>query len=215
MSDDWRLRIGLRESGHVHALTERLEASELEHDLEASFHDRLVISRDGEDVFCYAGSREQAEGAEELIRSLAAEHGWHPEFELRRWHESAEQWEDPDVPLPQSDAERTAEHEALVQTERQELQARGYPEFEVRVQFGSHREAVAFAEKLRQEGLPSARRWKYLVIAASDEDSATALAARLRSEAGPGATVTAEGSGQVAYDERPRNPFWFLGGLGG
>ena len=214
MSDDWRLRIGLRESGHVHALTDRLEAAELEHDLETSFHDRLVVSRDGEDVFCYAGSREQAERAMELIRSLATEHDWHPNFELRRWHESAERWEDPDIPVPQSDAERIAEHEALVQTERQELETRGYPEFEVRVQFGSHREAVAFAEKLRQEGLPNARRWKYLVIGAPDEDSAKALAARLRRDA-PQATVTAEGSGKVAYDERPHSPFWFLGGLAG
>jgi hypothetical protein len=215
VSDDWRLRIGLREGGHIHALTERLEASELEHDLETSFHDRLVVSRDGEDVFCYAGSREQAEQAAELIRALATEHGWHPDFELRRWHASAEQWEDPDVPLPQSDAERTAEHEALIQTERQELQARGYPEFEVRVQFGSHREAVRFAEKLRKEGLPSARRWKYLVVGASDEDGASALAVRLRREVGPEATVTTEATGKVAYDERPPNPFWFLGGLGG
>jgi hypothetical protein len=215
MSDDWRLRIGLHESGHGHKLTERLEASELEHDLETEFHDRLVVSHDGDQVFCYAGSREQAERAETLVRSLAANHGLHADLELRRWHQSAERWEDPDVPLPQSDAERSAEHEAVVQSERQELRARGYPEFEVRVDFGSHREAVAFAEKLRQEGLPSVRRWKYLVVGVTDEDSAKALAERLRGEAEPGTTVTAEGSGRVAYDETPRSPFWFLGGLAG
>jgi hypothetical protein len=59
------------------------------------------------------------------------------------------------------------------------------------------------------------RRWKYLLIGATDEDTANALAERLRSEAGPDAKVTAEGSGQAAYDERPSNPFAFLGGLGG
>ena len=215
MSDDWRLRISLRESGHVHKLAERLEGSELEHDLETSFHDRLVVSHEGGEVFCYAGSREQVEGAEDLVRSLATEHGWHAAYDLQRWHESAQQWEDPDVPLPQSDAERTAEHAELIQRERQELQVSGSPEFEVRVEFSSHSEALAVAEKLRQEGLPSVRRWKYLVIGATDEDSASALAARLRREAGAGSTVTVEGSGRVAYDERPRSPFWFLGGLAG
>jgi hypothetical protein len=215
MSDDWRLRISLHEGGHAHKLTEHLEASELEHDLETTFHDRLVVSRDGEELFCYAGSREQIEGAQDVVRALATEHGWHPELELRRWHESAEQWEDPDLPVAQDDAERAAEHGELVQREREEIEERGYPEFEVRVQFASHHEAVAFAKKLTQEGLPTVRRWKYLVIATTDEDAANALAARIRTEAGPGSTVIVEGSGQVAYDERPPNPFWFLGGLGG
>jgi hypothetical protein len=68
---------------------------------------------------------------------------------------------------------------------------------------------------MRQEGLPIARRWKYLVVGAADQDSAEALAARLRDEAPPGSTVTAEGSGSAAYSERPSNPFWFLGGLSG
>ena len=215
MSDDWRLRVALHEPGHIHALTERLEASELEHDLETEFHDKLAVSHDGDDVFLYAGSREPAERAEALVRSLAAEHGWHADFELRRWHASAEQWEDPDVPLPQTDAERTAEHAALIETERRELQDRGYPEFEVRVQFGSHREAVAFSEKLRDEGLPNAHRWKYLVVAASDEDSANALAERLRRESGDGTEVTVEGTSEAAYEERPTSRFWFLGGLSG
>ena len=215
MSDDWRLRVALHQGGHAHKLAERLDASELEHQLEASFHDRLVVSREGDELFCYAGSRDQAEAAEKLVRSIAAEHGWDADYELRHWHESAELWEDPDVPLPQTDAERADEHAALIQREREELEKRGRPEFEVRVQFDSRHDAAAFAETLSKEGLPTARRWKYLVVGATDEDSANALASRLRDEAPPGTTVTAEGTGSAAYDERPANPFWFLGGLAG
>jgi len=215
MSDDWRLRIAVREGGHAHKLTERLHASDLEHELEASFRDRLVVSREGVELFCYASSRDQAEGAQALVRSVAAEHGWHADCELRHWHEAAEQWEEPDVPLPKTDSERTAEHAVLIESEREEEEKSGEPEFEVRVQFESHHDAVAFADKLRQEGLPTARRWKYLVVGATDEDSANRLAARIREEAPPGVTVTAEGSGRAVYDERPRSPFWFLGGLGG
>ena len=215
MSDDWRLRIALHQGGHAHKLAERLTASELEHELESSFHDRLVVSREGGELFCYTGSRDQAEAAEKLVRSLAAEHSWDADYELRHWHESAEQWEAPEVPLPQTDAERAGEHAALIEREREELEKQGQPEFEVRVQFDSHHDAVAFADKLSKEGLPTAQRWKYLVVGASDQDSADALAARLRDEAPLGTTVTAEGSGAAAYDERPANPFWFLGGLAG
>src|SRR5512135_2856427 len=131
MSDDWRLRIALHQEGVAHELAERLDASELEHELEASFHDRLVVSRDGDQLFCYAGSRDQAEAAQKLVRSIAAEHGWRAEYELRHWHESAEQWQEPDVPLPQTDAERAGEHAALIQREREELKEHGQPEFEV------------------------------------------------------------------------------------
>jgi hypothetical protein len=215
MSDDWRLRVVIHEGGAAHKLSERLHASELEHELEASFHDRLAVSHEGGELFCYASSRDQAERAQELVRSVAAQHGWRADFQLRHWHESAEQWEEPDVPLPQTDAERAAEHAELIESEHEELEEGGDPEFEVRVQFESHHDAVAFADKLRQEGLPTARRWKYLVVGAADEDSANALAARLREEAPAATTVVAEGSGRAAYDERPPNPFWFLGGLGG
>jgi hypothetical protein len=215
MSDDWRLEITLHGSTEADKLTEELEGSEAKRDLDTSFHDRLVVSGEEGAVFCYAGSREQAQSAEQLVRSLAAEHGWELDYELRRWHPAAEQWEDPDVPLPESDIERNAEHAELIERERQELDERGYPEFEVRVKFVSRHDAEDFADKLRGEGLPSARRWKYLVIGATDEDSAQALAERLRREAGPTATVIVEGSRTAAYNERPAGRFWFLGGLGG
>ena len=63
MNDDWRLRIDLHENGLAHRLGELLGAEELEHDLERSFHDRVVVSVDGAEVFCYTGTRPQAERA--------------------------------------------------------------------------------------------------------------------------------------------------------
>jgi hypothetical protein len=215
MADDWRLEICVHGQGHLRKLTERMEAGEIEHDLETAFKDRLVVSRDDETVFCYAGSREQAEAAGKVIERLATEHGWDLHLDLKRWHQAAEEWEDPDAPLPSTGAEVAEEHAELIESEREEAQERGYPEFEVRVQFDSHQAASAFADRLNDEGLANVRRWKYLLIGAADEDSANALAERLRSEAGPDATVTAEGSGRAAFDERPPNPFAFLGGLAG
>jgi hypothetical protein len=214
MSDDWRLRVDLHEDGRAHSLAERLEASELEHDLETEFHDRVVVSHDGAEIFCYTGSSAQAEAVEQLIRSLAAEHGWHLDSELKRWHASAEEWEDPDKELPESDAQRVQERAELIAREREEAKERGYPEFEVRVQCASHRDAMRFVETLRAQGLPSIHRWKYVLIPAEDEDSAAALAERLRNDAPAGSTVAVEGTSWAAYAERPPNPFAIFGGLG-
>ncbi len=215
MNDEWRLQIEVQGERDAGSLTERLAAAELEHELSEAFHDRLIVSGDGPRVFVYAGSRDQAERARDLIAKLAGVHGWDLTTELTHWHPEAEEWEDPELPLPANDAARVAEHEERIATERKELAERGEPEFEVRVDLPSHREAVRFAELLRAEGLPAVRRWKYLVVGAADEDSAKDLAGRLEGEAPAGSKVTVEGSGQIAYAERPANPFAVFGGLGG
>jgi hypothetical protein len=216
MSDDWRLRVELVDEGAAKALTERLEAEELSQDFQSSYGDRLIVSGDGADVLVYAGDREQADRAAEAIRAIAAQHGWHAEFDLKRWHPTAEEWEDPDKPLPQSDAERAAEHAVLVAREREESTERGYAEYEVKIHCSSHRDTVKLADRLRGEGLPVAQRWKYLLVGAADEDAANALAARLRDEAPSGATVTAEVSQRAAWDDDPgRGSFAIFGGLGG
>ncbi|MBV9801201.1 MAG: hypothetical protein JO039_24370 [Solirubrobacterales bacterium] len=215
MNDDWRLRVHMHEDGRARALTEQLDATELEHDLENTFHDRVVVSVDGAEVFCYTGTREQAERAREAIASIAAKHGWQPDYELRHWHPTAEEWEDPDAPLPADAAGQAAEHAELMEQEREESIEQGFPDFEVRVTCSSHRETVELAHTLRAEGLPCVQRWKYLLVGVANEDDANALAARLRDEAPAGCTVTAEGNLRDVYDERPFSPFSFLGGLGG
>jgi len=182
MGDDWRVRADLHEQGTAHRLTELLEAHDLKHDLESTFQDRVIVLRDGPEVRCYAGTRSQAEGAGRLIDSLAAEHGWHLDSELARWHPFAEDWEDPDKPLPRTDAERIAEHAVLIEHEREETARRGYPGWEVRVQCVSHHDASQLSEKLRADGLPHVRRWRYLLVGAADEDSARELAERLERE---------------------------------
>ncbi len=133
-------------------------------------------------MFVYAGDRAQAEAAEGKIRSVAAEHGWDIEIELKHWHPTAEEWEDPDKPLPTTDAERLAEHQELLAQEREDSDIRGYPEYEVRIECPSHHDTVKLDKRLHDEGFPTVRRWKYLLVGADDEDSANALAERLRAE---------------------------------
>ncbi len=215
MNDDWRLQIDFQEQEHIRRLLDRLDARELEHDLSDAFHDRVIVSREGDHVFLYAGTREQAESAGKLVDKLAAEHGWNVEAELKHWHPTAEEWEDPDVPLPDDDAARTAEHVELIATERRETEKRGHPEYEVRIDLPSRHDAVRFEEQLRSEGLPAVRRGKYLLVGATDEDQAKALAERIEAEAPADSDVKAEGTWKAAYAERPPNPFAIFGGLGG
>jgi hypothetical protein len=215
MADDWRLRITFQGDGRADELRERLEATDLHHTLEDRYPDRVAISVDDNEVFAYAGTREQAEAVGELVRNEAAERGWRVEFELRRWHPTAEDWEDPDKPLPTTDADRAAEHAAMVEREREESADTGHPEFEVRVKFHSHHTAVEFADRLEQEGFAVARRWHFLLIGAPDEDTANALAERIRQEAPPGTVVNSEGSQLTVAEGSGGNPFAYFGGLGG
>lgn len=215
MNDDWRLRIDLQDSDRAGSLTEELNAHALEGDRERSLHDRVIVSVDDGEVFCYAGTREQAEAAAATVRELVAGHGWSAEIELRHWHPTAEQWEAPDVPLPSTDADRAAERARRVEQERADSAAQGFPEFEVRVQCGTRREAGALADRLREEGIPVVHRSSSVLIGAADEDSASAIAERVRAEAPAGSAVTVEGNLRGVYEERPWRPFSIFGGMGG
>ncbi len=215
MNDDWRLRVDVHEHGLARSLSERLDASELEHELETSFKDRVIVSVDGPEVFAYTGSREQAEAAEQAIRAIASERGWDIETELSRWHPESETWEGPDVPLPGTEGEREAEHAELVRREREESRAQGFPDFEVRIECRSELDCVDFARRLEDEGLPVVRRSRFLVIGAADEDAAQAIAERCRREAPEGSAVIAEGTAAAVMAGSPLNPFAVFGGLGG
>ncbi len=214
MNDDWRLRIDLHENRLAHRLGELLGAEELEHDLERSFHDRVVVSVDGAEVFCYTGTRPQAERAEELVRRVAEEHGWDVEIELSHWHPTAELWEPAEVGDPETAEDREYEREGRVARERRESAERGYPEFEVRVQCASRAQAGELSDRLGAQDIPNLHRWSYLLIGATDEDNAQALAQRVRVEAPAGTSVTVERNQRAIYDELPRSPFTVLGGLG-
>jgi hypothetical protein len=215
MNDDWRLRVDLHKDDIANLLTAHLEGSELEHDLDTTFHDRVIVSADGPEVYCYTGTREQAERAQQVIQSVAVQRKWDVDFELRHWHPVAEEWEDPDAPLPADDAQRAAEHAELVKQQRAESAAQGHPNYEVRVQCSSHHDARKLADTLEHEGLRPVRRWHHVLLGAADEDGAKALADRIRREAPEGCVVTAEGNLLEVYEEGPHNPFAVLGGLGG
>ena len=97
--------------------------------------------------------------------------------------------------MPPTKAERQAEHQVLVDAEAAESLATGVAQWEVRAELGSQRQAVALARKLESEGRAVVRRWKFLIVGASDEDEARELAGQIRQEAPPDAEVMVEQAG--------------------
>jgi hypothetical protein len=215
MNDDWRLRIELPDTGQARALTDRLKAHTTPDEQTQSFHDRIVVSSDGPEVFAYAGTREQAEATQRAVAQLVSEHGWSVRYELTHWHPTAERWEDADLPLPATDAARAQEFQERVAQERADTAQQGYPDFEVRVQCASRGKAGELAEQLRDEGIPVVHRWSAVLVGATDETSAGQLAERLRTEAPAGCEVTVEGNLRAIYEDRPSYRFAVFGGMSG
>jgi hypothetical protein len=215
MNDDWRLSVTLASPHQAAELAEQLQKGSLEHGLASGAGDRVIVSVDSREVFLYSDTRDQLDRAREAIEALAGSRGWQPQNELRRWHPTAEDWEDPDAPLPEGGAGLASEHAERIARERAESRQLGFPEWEVRVLCESHHDTVALSERLADEGLNPLRRWRYLLVGAADEDTARALANRLTGESPAGCTVTVEGTLASVEADIPPNPFAVFGGLGG
>jgi hypothetical protein len=207
MNDEWRLQVDSKSSYHAGALASRLAADELKHDLSRKFHDRIIVSVDGARVFVYSGTRDQAEKARVAIEADARSRGREVAIDLRRWHPTAEEWQDPDLPVPSGGHSLHTEREQLMSREREQTENRGYPEFEVRAQLASHRDAMSLVSRLCGEGLPVVHRWKYLLVGATDEDSANEMADHIRAEAPNGAAVSVEGTWAAVRGVSRPSPF--------
>ena len=117
------------------------------------------------------------------------------ESALHRWHPIEERWETPDVPMPQTETERQAERQRLEDAETAESLATGIAQWQVRVELGSHRQAVALARKLEEQSWPVVRRWKFLIVGTGNEDQGRELAGQIRREAPPDAVIITEHAG--------------------
>jgi hypothetical protein len=217
MDDDWRLKIDLDNDGFSGEVADHLRASEIEGELEHDLAgEQIIVSHEGETIYLYAGERAQLDQVSGIVTKFLESKGWKGNFDLRRWHKESKEWEPPSAFDPTTPEEKEAEHERLIERERAETEERGgRAEFEVSAKFSSNKEAHRFAEKLEAEGFAPVRRCHYLIVGAADEDAAKELAERIREEAPTGAEVKAEYSLNELHRQRPSNPFFWLGGLGG
>ena len=195
MKDDWRIRIELPEEQHAETILGRLgldlgsdEAKRLAEELEGR---RLAVSRDGNELFVYASSAAEAEGARGIVEAELADE----EIEART--SAVEHW------LPK---EERWTGEPPQETWEQEEVDRGYAPWEVRVERETHAEADKLAAELERDGYDVVRRWRYLIVGAASEQEARDLAQRVHGEVEPG--------GELVWEVTPQNPFAVFGGLG-
>jgi hypothetical protein len=195
VNDDWRIRIELEEE-HAEGLLDRLgldlgsEARHLADELQGR---RLVVSRDDETLFVYAGSRAEAERAHDVIEAQLREDGAEARVgRIEHWLADDDRWDD----------EPPQEFEA-----EQEVRDEGLSPWEVRVEASSPQEAQALADKLEAQGHGVVRRHTYVLVGAATEEEARELAKQLHGQA--------EASGELVYETLPQNPFVIFGGLGG
>ena len=195
MNDDWRIRVDLEEE-HAEGLLERLgldlgsEARKLADDLEGR---RLVVSRDDDTLFVYAGSIPEAESARAVIEAELRETGAHGRVgPIEHWLADEDRWDD----------EPPQEFEP-----EQEVLKEGLSPWEVRLEAASPEEAETLAANLAADGYSVVRRYRFVLVGADSEEAARELAKRLHGEA--------EASGELVYEVLPQNPFVIFGGLGG
>lgn len=215
MSDDWRVRIDIDEEGGAGRLTGTLRELALERDARSRLGDRLVVTRDGPTVFLYAGSEENGREASRVVEGLLGEHELRASVALDRWHPIEERWEDISVAMPDTPGDREREATRRDADEQLESRLEGHAEWEVRIELADHRAAGELAERLQAEGIPLARRWRYLLVGAASEADAGELARRIRAEAPAGTRLEVELSGREMLDSRPWSPFSVFGGMGG
>lgn len=192
--DDWRIRIELDQE-QARGFLERLgidissRAKELAEELAL---DRLAVSHDADTVFVYAASAAEAEQARAIVEAELEESGATPaEVVLEHWLDEDDRWDsEPDQPDVEED-----------------LVARGFAPWEVRVECGSHDEADRLADQLEADGHDVVRRWTYLIVGTRTREEAEALAKRVHGEV--------EAGGELVWEVMPQNPFAVFGGLGG
>jgi hypothetical protein len=195
--DDWRVTVTLHDEAHVGRALQSLREHEVEDDVRRRLGHRVAVSADGPRVLLYAGTEDAAREADQVVRQVMAQRGLGADFALDRWHPVEEEWQDADVPMPQTDEQRQAEHQRLEADETRESLATGHARWEVRVELPSHHDAVALADRLQAEGRPVIRRWKFLVLGANDEDDARDLARVIKQEAPAAASVQTEEAGPL------------------
>jgi hypothetical protein len=203
MADDWRLRVTLAGgSGGLGGMGTRLKARDLARELTRQLGERIAVSRDGDELFLYAGTEDAARAAEDAVRGDMDQHDVSGEIELSRWHEEAEDWQPAEAALPATEEQRAAERARRIARE-DDRAAAGEVGWEVRVALPSRHAARELADRLEREGVPNIRRWRYLFVATADEDAAREWADRLRGEAPAGSTVTVEGTFDAVQRSRP------------
>jgi hypothetical protein len=190
MADDWRVTVTFSDAAHARKAVQAIGEHRVVDEVCYRLGDSVAVSADGPHLFIYAATEDAARAADRVLREVLNQHQLAATgFTLDRWHPDEQDWEDAGVPMPVSDEQRVAERQRLMDYQAQRSAAAGQAGWQVRIELPSHRQAVELAGRLRAEGRPVIRRWKYLILGAASEDEASALAGDIAQHASVEASI--------------------------
>ena len=91
MADDWRVELDVEDHDAFHRALDRLRERGVAREARHQLGDDVTISVDGERIFAYAQTREQAEQAATVLSELAAAHHLTASAAIAHWDQ--ERWE--------------------------------------------------------------------------------------------------------------------------
>jgi hypothetical protein len=192
--DEWRVEVALDEDHNGAKLSEALNHLQLDNEARKLLGGSVIVTRDGRFVFVYAWHEESAQEAERVVKNLMQDEKLAGEVRLMRWHPLAEEWKDASEALPDDEAARAEEvHEAEHEGSEEAHRYGEYP-WEVVIDLPHIRDGQELAKKLRGEGLPVKRHFRYLLVGAPSEDAAVELGERLEGETPEGARIGVRGN---------------------
>jgi hypothetical protein len=194
MADDWRVRVELADEDARRRFARLLEEglSSTGADRAQELRGHVSVSGDAATLFVYADSALQAECALAVVLAELEHHALPATASgVEHWLADEDRWD----------------NEPRVGGWEDEVAARGFAPWEVRVTCRSRQDAVRLAAGLEDEGYQPVRHWRHLIVGASSRDDADALAERLHGEVEPGGAVVWE----EAIDSDLVHPFAFFG----
>jgi hypothetical protein len=91
MADDWRVELDVEDHDAFHRALDRLRERGVAREARHKLGDDVTISVDGERIYAYAQSREQAEHAETVLSELAQAHHLTAHSAIAHWAD--DRWE--------------------------------------------------------------------------------------------------------------------------
>lgn len=184
--DEWRVEVELDDPEHGYGLAERLAALDLADEVRDRLRGRVIVTRDGSELFAYASEEGAAREALNVIKGVIdSDEKLTAELTLKRWHPVEEAWKDASIPLPETDADYEAERARKLGAEHEEVEATGSYEWQVVVELEGTREASKLKRELQARGNDVHQRFRYLVVGAPSEEEAASTGVRIR-ELAPG-----------------------------
>lgn len=182
-NEDWRVEVELDDPAHGQSLSERLRALDLDEEAKRRLGRQVLLTREDSRLFLYTETGNEAAAAARVLQELVDADRLTADISVRRWNAGDEEWQDPSLAPPRTEAEQAQERDRRDDLERREAQAEGAYDWYVHVKMPSAAGAAALEQQFRGRSLDIERRWRYLTIAAATEHRAKELVALIHEEA--------------------------------